>query len=73
MAKDFFHQSLVGRFGVLKAKRQNFVKIICVVSDESSFVHVGCGHGDFIVTGVCVQKIEDLVPSRVVNKLVNVG
>jgi len=73
MTKDFVYQSLVGCLGVLEAKRHNFVKIIGVVSDESSFVHVGCGHGDLIITEVCVKKAEDLVPSCTVNKSVNVG
>jgi len=73
MTKDFVHQSLVGHSSVLEAKRHNFVKIIGVVSDERGFVHVGCGHGDLIVNGVCVKKAEDLVPSRAVDKSVNVG
>ena len=71
--KEFVHQSLVGRSNVLEAKRHNFVKIVGVVSDESDFVHVGCGHGDLIVTGVCVKKVEDHVPSRTVDKSVKVG
>jgi len=62
MTKDFVHQSLVGRSGVLKAERHNFVKIISVVSGKGGFVHVGCGHGDLIVTRVCVQNMRTLFP-----------
>jgi len=73
MTKDFVHQSLVGCPSILEAKMHKFVKIISVVSDESGFVHVGCGHGDLIVTGVCVKKAEDLVRNCAVDKSVNVG
>jgi len=73
MTEDFVHQSLVGRSDVFKAKWHDPVKVISVVCDESGFVHVGCGHGNLIVTGVCVKKVEDLVTSRAVNKSVNIG
>jgi len=73
MTKDFVHQSLVGCSGVFEAKCHNSVKVIGVVCDEGGFVHVGCGHGVLIVTRVCIKKVEDLVPSRAVDKAVNVG
>jgi len=44
-----------------------------VVYDESSFVHVECGHGDLIVTEVCIKKVEDLVTGHAVDKSVNIG
>jgi len=56
-----------------KAKWHDPVKVISVVYDESGFVHVGCGNGNLIVTGVCVKKAKHLVTSRAVNKSVNIG
>jgi len=44
-----------------------------VVYDESGFAHVGCGHGDLIVTRVCIKKAEDLVTGHTINKSVNIG
>jgi len=73
MTENFVHQPLVGCSGVFEAKRHNSVKIIGVVCDERGLVHVGCGHGDFILTGICVKKTEDFVFHRAVNKSVNVG
>jgi len=73
MTEDFVHQSLVGHSSVFKAKWHDPIEVIGVVCDESSFVHVECGHGDLIVTGVCIKKAEDLVTGRAVNKSVNIG
>jgi len=73
MTKDFVHQSLVGCSDLFKAKWHDPVKVISIICDESSFVHVRCGHGNLIVTGVCIKKAEDLVTSRAVNKSVNIG
>jgi len=72
MTEDFVHQSLVGRSSVFKAKWHDPVEVIGVVYDESGFVHVGCGHGDLIVTGVCIKNAKDIVPGRAVNKSVNI-
>jgi len=73
MTENFVHQPLVGCSGIYEAKRHNPVKIIGVVCDEGGLVHVGCGHGDLIVTGICVKKTEDFVSRHAVNKSVNVG
>jgi len=73
MTENFVHQSLVGCSGVFEAKRHNSVKIISVVCDEGGLVHVGCGHGDLIVTGICIQETEYVISCRAVNKSVNVG
>jgi len=73
MTKDFVYHSLIGCSDVFKAKWHDPVKVINVVCDESGFVHVGCGHGNLIVTAVCVKKAEDLITSHVVNKSVNIG
>jgi len=59
MTKNFVHQPLVGCSGV--------------VCDEEGLVHVGCGHGDLIVTGIYIQEIEYFISRRAVNKSVNVG
>jgi len=67
MTEDFVHQSLVGRSSVFKATWHDPVEVIGIVYDESGFVHVGCGHGDLIVTGVSIKKAEDLVTGRAVN------
>ena len=72
MTENFVHQPLVGLFGVFETKRHNSVKIIGVVCDEGSLVHVGCGHGDLIVTKIYVKKIEDFVSRCAINKSVNV-
>ena len=72
MAEDFVHQPLVGCSDVFKTKRHNSVKIIGVVCDEGGLVHVGCDHGDLIVTKICIQETKDFVPCRAVNKLVDV-
>ena len=64
MAENFVHQSLVGCSGVFETKRHNSVKIICIVCDEGGFVNVGCGHGDLIVTGICIQETKDFIPRR---------
>jgi len=73
MTEYFVHQPLVGCSGIFEAKRHDSVKIIGVVCDERGLVHVGCDHGDLIVTGICVKKTEDFVFRCVVNKSVNVG
>ena len=72
MAENFVHQPLVGCSSVFKTKRHNSVKIIVVVCDEGSLVHVGCSHGDLIVTGICIQETKDFILPRVVNKSVDV-
>jgi len=73
MTENFIHQPLVGCSGVFEAKRNNSVKIIGVVCDEEGLVHVGCGHEDLILTGICIQEIEYFISRRAVNKSVNVG
>jgi len=73
MTEDFVHQSLVGCSSVFKAKWYDLVEVIGVICDEGDFVHVGCGHGDLIITGVCIKKTEDLVTGCAVNKSVNIG
>ena len=72
MAENFVHEPLVGCSGVFETKRHNSVIIIGVVYDEGSLVHVGCGHGDLIVTRICIQETEYLISRRAVNKSVNV-
>jgi len=54
MAEDFIHQSLISCFCVFQAERHDLVKIVGVVCDEGSLVHVGCGHWDLVVSGVCI-------------------
>jgi len=73
MTEDFVHQSLVGRSSFFKAKWHDLVEVIGVVCDEGGFVHVECGHGDLIITGVCIKKAEDLVTGCAVNKSINMG
>jgi len=43
------------------------VKIIGVISDESGLVHIGCGHWDLVVPGVCIQEAEYFVVGCTVN------
>jgi len=73
MAEDFIHQSLVGCSRVFETKWHDLVEVVGVVYDEGSFVHVGCGHGNFVITRVCIKKTEDLVTGYVVDKSVNIG
>jgi len=73
MTENYIHQPLVGCSGVLEVKRHNSLKIIGVVCDEGGLVHVGCDHGDLIVTGICIQEIEYFISHRTVNKSVNIG
>jgi len=72
MAENFVHQSLVGCSCIFETKRHNIVKIIGVVYDEGGLVHVGCGHGDLIVTRICIQETAYFIPCRAVNMSVNV-
>ena len=64
MAEDFVHQSLVGCSCVFETKRHDLVKVVGVICDEGGFVHVGCGHGNLVITGVCIKKNEDLVTNQ---------
>jgi len=41
--------------------------------DEDGLVHVRCGHGDLVVPRICIQKSKHFIPSRVVNKSVDIG
>ena len=72
MAENFVHQPLVGCSSVFETKRHNSVKIISVVCDQGGFVHVGCGHGDLIVTEICIQETKDFIPRHAGNKSVDV-
>jgi len=72
VTENFVHQPLVGRSDVFEAKRHNSVKIIGIVCDESGLVHVRCGHGDLIVTGIRVEKTENFVSRCAINKSINV-
>ena len=72
MAGNFVHQPLVGCSDVFETKRHNSVKIIGVVCDEGDLVHVGCDHGNLIVTKICIQETEYFISRRAVNKSVNV-
>jgi len=73
MAEDFVHQALVGCSSVLKAKGHNFGKVVGVVRDEDGLVHVRCGHGDLVVSRICVQETKHFIPCRTVNKSVDIG
>jgi len=73
VAEDLIHQSLVGCSCVFKTERHDFVEVIGVICNESGFVHVGCGHGNLVVSRVCVKKTEDLVTSGAVDESVNIG
>jgi len=53
-------------------KWHDLVEVVGVVYNEGSFVHVECGHGNLVITGVCIKKTEDLVTCYAVDKSVNV-
>jgi len=73
MAENFVHQPLVGCAGVLKTKRHNSIKVVGIVRDEGGLVHVGCGHGDLVVSRICVKKTKHFIPCRAINKAVDIG
>jgi len=73
MVEDFIHQSLVGCSCVFKTKCDDLVEVVGVVCNEGGFIHVGCGHGDLVITGVCIKKTKDLVTGCAVDNSVNIG
>jgi len=73
MAEDFVHQSLVGCPCIFESKWHDLVEVVGTVCDEGGFVHVGCGHGNLFITGVCIKKTKDRVIGYAVDKSVNIG
>jgi len=54
IAEDFIHQSLVGCSRIFEAERHNFVKVVGFICNEGGLVHIGCGHQNLVVSGICI-------------------
>jgi len=67
VAEDLVHYPLIRCSCVFEAEWHDFVKVVGVVCNKGNFVHVGCGHGNLVVTKVCIKKTENFVTGCTVN------
>jgi len=58
---------------LFEAEQHNLVEVVGVVCNEGGFVHVRYGHGNLVLTRVCIKKTKNFVTGCTIDKSVNVG
>lgn len=54
-----------------RTERHSFETVEILVNDESRFIPVRLGHGDFPVTGIAIKRTEDVGINQRVDELIH--